>query len=406
MNPTIKDLKTEIAALHQRITELENQATTPTHYQQLFENSLDAMLLTSPDGSIIAANPAACKVLDRTEQDIIKIGRAGIMDLTDPRLQHALEERAKTGKFLGELNLVKRDGTIFPVEISTNIFTDSENNLRTSMIFHDLSAIKKSQRSLRETEHLFDKVFEASPIGINFFDPSTGRSTNINRSYLQLIGYSHDEVVGHSAAELNLFVDLADRDKWMKTLRATGVVHNQDAKLRTKSGEIKHVLASLTMVKVNDQPMVMVIMSDITDRFQSEQKLQDSEVRYHQLVNLSPVGIAVESGGKLVFANLKAEQIIGAADSQEIIGKPIMDFIHPNYRAESGQRIQRMMAGEKGLYPTTNTYLKLDGSEIQVDIGSENEIIKAAITMVKPIRITGFRPFLSEYLPARTMTEP
>ncbi|MDD4462223.1 MAG: PAS domain-containing protein, partial [Eubacteriales bacterium] len=58
----------------------------------LFEHSFDAILLTNPNGEVYRANPAACKLLQRSEEEICQLGRAGVVDLEDKRLQPALQE--------------------------------------------------------------------------------------------------------------------------------------------------------------------------------------------------------------------------------------------------------------------------------------------------------------------------
>lgn len=93
-------------------------------YRALFEHSLDGILLTAPDGGILAANPAACLMLGRTEAEICRLGRSGVVDTTDPRLETLLAERARTGQFTGELYLLRADGTRFPAEVSSRVFTD------------------------------------------------------------------------------------------------------------------------------------------------------------------------------------------------------------------------------------------------------------------------------------------
>jgi PAS domain S-box-containing protein len=95
-------------------------------YRALYENSIDALLLTAPDGRIFAANPAACRILQRAEEEICQIGRNGVVDLSDPRLPLALEERTRTGRFKGELNLKRKDGATFPAEVSTSIFKNQD----------------------------------------------------------------------------------------------------------------------------------------------------------------------------------------------------------------------------------------------------------------------------------------
>jgi len=82
-------------------------------YRLLFDASYDAILLMNPDGNILAANPAACRIFGRSEEEIKTGGRPGILDITDPRLAAALAERSRTGQFTGELTFLRKDGQHF-----------------------------------------------------------------------------------------------------------------------------------------------------------------------------------------------------------------------------------------------------------------------------------------------------
>ncbi len=108
-------------------------------YRAIFENSLDAILLTIPDGTILEANPAACRMLGRTADEITRIGRKGIVDMSDLRLKKGLEERDKNGKASGELTMIRADGTKFPVEVSSVIYQDENNTKKASMIARDIT---------------------------------------------------------------------------------------------------------------------------------------------------------------------------------------------------------------------------------------------------------------------------
>jgi PAS domain S-box-containing protein len=112
-------------------------------YRAFFENSIDAVLITSPYGTIHAANPAACKIFGMTEEEITRVGRNGIVDISDPRLKPGLEERARTGKFRGELNYRRKDGTIFPGEVSSAFFKDKNGLVKTVMIIRDITERKQ-----------------------------------------------------------------------------------------------------------------------------------------------------------------------------------------------------------------------------------------------------------------------
>jgi PAS domain S-box-containing protein len=127
-------------------------------YRTFFEHSIDAILLTAPDGRIFAANPAACRIFGRSEEDICRVGRAGVIDMTDARLPAALEQRARTGMFKGELTFLRKDGTLFPGELSTALFRDRNGLVKTSMIIRDITDRKRAEY---EREQLIEALQEA-----------------------------------------------------------------------------------------------------------------------------------------------------------------------------------------------------------------------------------------------------
>jgi PAS domain S-box-containing protein len=130
-------------------------------YRNLVENSIDAVLLTAPDGSVYAANVEACRIFGMTEEEVIRAGRDGLVDLSDPRIRPALEERARTGRFKGELRFRRKDGTVFPVEMSSALYTDRDGQVRTTMSIRDISERKRAEEALgRRTEDLIRKSAE------------------------------------------------------------------------------------------------------------------------------------------------------------------------------------------------------------------------------------------------------
>jgi PAS domain S-box-containing protein len=148
----------DLEAMNERLkAEIEKRETadrtlleSEERYRSLFENSIDGALLTEPNGTIIKANEAICRMLQRTEEEIVDIGRSGIVDTDDPRLAKAIEERRVTGRFFGELTMIRKDGSTFPCEISTSIFVDSVGKQKTSMIVRDISERRKNEKQMTE----------------------------------------------------------------------------------------------------------------------------------------------------------------------------------------------------------------------------------------------------------------
>ena len=129
-------------------------------FQKIFETSLDGILLTSPDGPILEANPAACRMFGMTEEEIIRRGRNAIVDTSDPLVVNAIEERRKNGFFIGELTFIRKNGEKFPVEISSVLFKDTNGNNRTAMVIHDITHRKKSELALESFNNQLEKEIQ------------------------------------------------------------------------------------------------------------------------------------------------------------------------------------------------------------------------------------------------------
>jgi len=112
------------------------------NYEAVFRNSMDAVLITSPDGGIFAANNAACNLFQMTEEEIINSGRTGLVDFSDKRLTALLDERRAKGRAQGELFMIRKDGSRFLADISSVVFKIPGGALRTVMIIRDITTKK------------------------------------------------------------------------------------------------------------------------------------------------------------------------------------------------------------------------------------------------------------------------
>lgn len=76
----------------------------------MYDFSPDGVLFTAPDGRLLAANPAACEIVGRTEAEIRSLGREGLADHTDERWESLLAERERAGSARGVARIIRADG--------------------------------------------------------------------------------------------------------------------------------------------------------------------------------------------------------------------------------------------------------------------------------------------------------
>ncbi|MDA8084677.1 MAG: GAF domain-containing protein [Nitrospiraceae bacterium] len=114
-------------------------------YRSLFENSADAVIMATGDGKILSVNRAACDALQMTEEEIIRAGREGIVDMTDPAAIAFLEQMRRNGIARGTITCLRKGGVRFPCEVSSIVFTDRAGNAMTSTIARDITERRRSE---------------------------------------------------------------------------------------------------------------------------------------------------------------------------------------------------------------------------------------------------------------------
>jgi PAS domain S-box-containing protein len=133
-----------------------------SEFRAIFENALDGVILGSPEGEVLAANPAACHLLQRSEEDICLVGRRGITR-SDDRMEMALEERDRTGSTRTEVTMVRGDGSTFIAELTSRLFTKADGTRRACIVFRDVT----------ETMDLIER--QAELVGELYFKSAGGR---------------------------------------------------------------------------------------------------------------------------------------------------------------------------------------------------------------------------------------
>lgn len=126
----------------------EALADSEEQYRTLFESSMDAILRTRPDGTIVGANAAACTMFAMSEEEICSIGREGMVAPDDPRLAALLEDRRRNGRASGELTMMRGDGSWFEAELSSAQYCASDGEVRAYVVIRDVTERLKARRHI------------------------------------------------------------------------------------------------------------------------------------------------------------------------------------------------------------------------------------------------------------------
>ncbi|HKP85457.1 MAG TPA: PAS domain S-box protein [Blastocatellia bacterium] len=121
-----------------------------------------------------------------------------------------------------------------------------------------------------QTEDLFSKAFSSNPHPISITTISEGRFIEANESFLAMVGYSREELIGRTTIELEIWTTPGDRARMTKMLARQNSIRNLEVAIRSKSGELYIVLLSAEVIELYGESCMLATSSDITDRNRAE----------------------------------------------------------------------------------------------------------------------------------------
>ncbi|MEO7913413.1 MAG: PAS domain S-box protein [Roseiflexaceae bacterium] len=198
---------------------------------------------------------------------------------------------------------IRADGSEFSIEATISQTAVAGQKLYTAII-RDITGRKQAEAALQQSGARFAKTFQFSPAAMGIAKQSNGQMIDVNESYQRLLGYRADEVRGHNVSALNLYVDYEQRTQMMELMRAHGSFDRYELTLRTKSGDIRAVLASAEIIDLDNEPCILSAFVDITERKQSEQALQHNQALLRRIVDTNPNIIFVKDrAANIILAN-------------------------------------------------------------------------------------------------------
>ncbi len=138
-----------------------------------------------------------------------------------------------------------------------------------------------------------------------------------------------------------------------------GVIHLADSRANQFPPAMVEFLESVAM-----------LIGEAVHRFSIETELRNSEERYRLLIELSPEGIGVERDGRLIFINPAGSKLLGCRKPDELFGRPIHDFIHPQSREQVRRELNSLYESQQMQPEHEVKFLRVDGTEIEVEMAA------------------------------------
>ena len=254
----------------------------------------DATFVIDKQGTVIAWNRAMEEMTGIKAADILGRGnyeyalpfygerRPILIDLVlkpqdDVEVKYTYTERKDT--FLeAETYIASLVGREVYLYGKASILRDSRGDIVGAIeSIRDITSRKQAEEALKYSEERFSKAFHISPAPTIISTIEDGKYVDANDSFLRMLGYTRDEVIGHTAIELAVWADINDRNLVAEKYGSQGFVRDLLLHLRTKKGEIRDVLASAEIIALNGSQFVLSIFYDITDQEKLESRLRQAQ---------------------------------------------------------------------------------------------------------------------------------
>jgi PAS domain S-box-containing protein len=276
-------------------------------FRALFQTSPDGVVIARPEGAIIHANPAACRMLGRTEEQICRLGRSALV-VDDDRLRRFLAERDATGVAHGEVVHRRADGSTYVAEVTSALVPATGGEVYTYVIFSDVS----EQRRTREALHRYELLAEHSRDVIMFFRRCDGRVLDANAAATSTYGYTRDELMQLSVRDLRaqptheeLAAQMADAD--VRGIRF-------ETTHRRKDGSTFPVEVSSEGADVEGTRVLISVIRDISERRRLESEREESEKRFRDMAdNIPQLAWMAEPDGSVFWYNRRWYDYTGMA---------------------------------------------------------------------------------------------
>ena len=225
---------------------------------------------------------------------------------------------------------------------------------------------KQVEQSVRESEERFRSVFDQSPMIICLLSYPDGEFLEMNAAGIEAFGFARDEIVGRTASELGVWVDISAENRYMHLLKTVGAVKNFEARMRRRSGEIFTTLNSGSVVTLGGREYSLNSLQDISERKLAEAALQESEEQFKSSFENSAIGMAlVGLDGRFLNVNSCLCAIVGYS-KEELLRRRFQDITHPDDVDLDLEQLKALLAGETDGYNIEKRYLHRNGGVVLV----------------------------------------
>jgi PAS domain S-box-containing protein len=179
-------------------------------------------------------------------------------------------------------------------------------------VFANALENKKTRQALQESEERLRTVYETFPDPVTIIQAEDGRCVDINSAFTRLTGWTTEDVIGKTAADLDIWHNPKEREKLTTAIARDGKIENLETRFRLKDGSIITALMSAVLIRLKDEPHILTITRDISDLKSAQQEREQLRTQLIQAQKMEAIGTL--AGGIAHDFNNILGAIIGYAE--------------------------------------------------------------------------------------------
>jgi len=284
-----EEIADRVRAESQRDASLEALARERNLLRTLIDNLPDHIYVKDMESRFLAGNAAVAHMMGAATPDDL-LGKTDF-DFYPHELAAEFHADERAVLESGQPQLNKEEPCVDPEGVAHRILTtrvplrDAQGNIVGLVgIGRDVTerARAESQRdasleALRASEERFAVAFRSNPNAVAITYVETGRYVDVNDSFLSMYGYDRDEVIDHTAIELDIWEEPERRDEMVRTVREQGVVRGFQFAFRHKSGMVGTARLSAGLTDLGGRPCILGVTNDVTEQVHLEEQLRQAQ---------------------------------------------------------------------------------------------------------------------------------
>jgi PAS domain S-box-containing protein len=352
---------------------------TVDKYRNIFENAVEGIFQSAPEGRFIDVNPALAQMMGFQSPEEM------IQGFTDIAYQHYVrpEERARYRALLDRDGVVKgfeaevyrKDKNSIWISINARAVRDKSGNvLYYEGTVENITERKQVVDSLGALEELESSILSAIPHAV--IGLKERAIIFANDSVEAVFGWTPKELLGRNTRVLyRSDEEYEEIGKHFYPALEKQRFHREEFHCRRSDG--KDIVCMVSTARVGSDltdKKIVAIYEDVTEHRQAEAQVKESEERYRVAIEHSNDGVAIVKGSIHQYVNKRFVEIFGYDQPNEILGKPLSFTVHP----DDLERIAAFNQDRQSGRVVPNRYefkgIKKDGEPVFIEASATNVI--------------------------------